>query len=114
MLKIDGAGTDVVVAANSSGKQHSRRQPAKKLGTHRPPPSPQAQQPQLPPSLLPSSPSAANMSGPQGEAPPLPHAAPGSKVSELLHVCVGLGMAPPEFSYASKQQVSRSAPTPSR
>lgn len=52
------------------------------------------------------------MSAPQSEAqppPPLPPAVLSSKVSELMHVCVGLGMAPPEFNYVSKQQVSSSA-----
>lgn len=43
------------------------------------------------------------MSAPQAEA------GLSTKVSELLHLCAGLGMAPPEFSYVSKQQV-RSQP----
>lgn len=78
---------------------------------HGSPPAPQTLPKHQPCSSLPSSSSAANMSSPQSAAPPPPppHALLGSKVSELVHVCVGSGMAPPEFSY-STQQVRRSAP----
>lgn len=53
------------------------------------------------------------MTPPEGDAapPPPPQAVPPSKVSELVQVCVGLGMSLPEFNYVSKQQVSRTALT---
>lgn len=48
------------------------------------------------------------MNTPQADTPTkLPHAALTSKVSELLHICAGLGLAPPEFNYMSNQQVTR-------
>lgn len=50
------------------------------------------------------------MTSPQGDAaPPPPQVVLPSKVSELVQVCVGLGMSLPEFNYVSKQQVSRTA-----
>lgn len=55
------------------------------------------------------------MNPPQGDTPTkLPHAALTSKVSELLHICAGLGLAPPEFNYMSNQQVARVAQTATR
>lgn len=52
------------------------------------------------------------MNAPQSDPPTsLPHAVLTSKVSELVHICVGLGMAPPEFNYISNQQVIRSTVT---
>lgn len=48
------------------------------------------------------------MTPPQCDAaPPPPQAVLPSKVSELVQVCVGLGMSLPEFNYVSKQQVSQ-------
>ncbi|XP_075935977.1 5'-3' exoribonuclease 1 isoform X1 [Anarhichas minor] len=92
MLKIDGAGTgspSSQEAADTGSQQHNRRRSSKKL--------------------------AANMSAPHGDSavmtsPPL--AGPAnlssavltSKVSELACVCVGLGMAPPDFSYIGSRQ----------
>lgn len=57
---------------------------------------------------------AANMNSPHGDvpamAPPtsanLSNAVLSSKVSELACVCVGLGMAPPEFSFIGNRQVT--------
>uniref|UniRef100_A0A8C4E932 5'-3' exoribonuclease 1 n=1 Tax=Dicentrarchus labrax TaxID=13489 RepID=A0A8C4E932_DICLA len=60
-------------------------------------------------------PSAANMNAPHGDAAVLGSPAPAasanlsnamltSKVSELACVCVGLGMAPPEFSFIGNRQ----------
>uniref|UniRef100_H2SH04 5'-3' exoribonuclease 1 n=1 Tax=Takifugu rubripes TaxID=31033 RepID=H2SH04_TAKRU len=82
MLKIDGAGKECSssqVAAHSSERQQNKKQSAKKL--------------------------AANMNAPQSDPPTsLPHAVLTSKVSDLVHICVALGMAPPEFNYISNQQ----------
>ncbi|XP_067461072.1 5'-3' exoribonuclease 1 [Thunnus thynnus] len=95
MLKIDGAGTgspssqEMANSASSGGQQQNRRRSSKKL--------------------------AANMNAPHGDpaalASPasatsanLPNAMLTSKVSELACVCVGLGMAPPEFSYIRNRQ----------
>eukprot|EP00066_Takifugu_rubripes_P025414 XP_011614680.1 PREDICTED: 5'-3' exoribonuclease 1 isoform X2 [Takifugu rubripes] len=81
MLKIDGAGKECSssqVAAHSSERQQNKKQSAKKL---------------------------ANMNAPQSDPPTsLPHAVLTSKVSDLVHICVALGMAPPEFNYISNQQ----------
>ncbi|KAM3850341.1 5'-3' exoribonuclease 1 [Diretmus argenteus] len=92
MLKIDSSGTGSPSApesaspAPSGGQQQNRRRSANKL--------------------------AAKMNAPQAEAavlaPPLSAASlnPGlpSGVSELGRICVGLGMAPPDFSYISNRQ----------
>ncbi|XP_070775149.1 5'-3' exoribonuclease 1 isoform X1 [Enoplosus armatus] len=92
MLKIDGAGTgspSFQEAAHSGGQQQNRRRSSKKL--------------------------AANMNAPHGDAAVLSSPALAtsanlsnamltSKVSELACVCVGLGMAPPEFSYIGNRQ----------
>uniref|UniRef100_A0A8C3AVK3 5'-3' exoribonuclease 1 n=1 Tax=Cyclopterus lumpus TaxID=8103 RepID=A0A8C3AVK3_CYCLU len=92
MLKIDGAGTGSPSsheATDSGGQQHNRRRSSKKL--------------------------AANMNAPFGDsaaiASPslagsanLPNAVLTSKVSELACVCVGLGMAPPDFSFIGSRQ----------
>lgn len=57
-----------------------------------------------------SLPAAANMSAAHGEAPGSysnhSNAAAGSKVSELARLCAGLGMAPPDFSFIGKRQVT--------
>ncbi|KAM6989495.1 5'-3' exoribonuclease 1 isoform 2-T2 [Tautogolabrus adspersus] len=90
MLKIDGTGTgspNAQETSNSStGYQQNRRRSSKKL--------------------------AANMNNPHGDAPAPPPAAAAnlsnamltSKVSELAYVCVGLGMAPPDFSFIGNRQ----------
>ncbi|XP_068593767.1 5'-3' exoribonuclease 1 [Cebidichthys violaceus] len=92
MLKIDGAGTgspSSQEAADTGAQQHNRRRSTKKL--------------------------AANMNAPHGDsavmAPPplagsasLSSAVLTSKVSELACVCVGLGMAPPDFCYIGSRQ----------
>uniref|UniRef100_A0A671WIT7 5'-3' exoribonuclease 1 n=1 Tax=Sparus aurata TaxID=8175 RepID=A0A671WIT7_SPAAU len=90
MLKIDGAGAgshSSQEAANSAtygGQQQNRRRSSKKL--------------------------AANMNSPHGDSPAsatpanLTNAMLGSKVSELARVCVGLGMAPPDFSFIGNRQ----------
>ncbi|TMS09737.1 5'-3' exoribonuclease 1 [Larimichthys crocea] len=92
MLKIDGTGTgspsSQETSGASGGQQHNRRRSSKKL--------------------------AANMNSPHGDvpamAPPtsanLSNAVLSSKVSELACVCVGLGMAPPEFSFIGNRQNS--------
>uniref|UniRef100_A0A671WIW7 5'-3' exoribonuclease 1 n=1 Tax=Sparus aurata TaxID=8175 RepID=A0A671WIW7_SPAAU len=92
MLKIDGAGAgshSSQEAANSAtygGQQQNRRRSSKKL--------------------------AANMNSPHGDSPAsatpanLTNAMLGSKVSELARVCVGLGMAPPDFSFIGNRQVT--------
>ncbi|XP_027138852.1 5'-3' exoribonuclease 1 isoform X2 [Larimichthys crocea] len=89
MLKIDGTGTgspsSQETSGASGGQQHNRRRSSKKL---------------------------ANMNSPHGDvpamAPPtsanLSNAVLSSKVSELACVCVGLGMAPPEFSFIGNRQ----------
>ncbi|XP_074544570.1 5'-3' exoribonuclease 1 isoform X1 [Halichoeres trimaculatus] len=90
MLKIDGTGAgspDIQEMSNApAGHQQNRRRSSKKL--------------------------AANMNNPHGDgpvlAPPssanLSNAMLTSKVSELACVCVGLGMAPPEFSFIGNRQ----------
>ncbi|KAM7378794.1 hypothetical protein PAMP_004392 [Pampus punctatissimus] len=96
MLKIDSAGTgspssQETANSASSGdhQQQNRRRSSKKL--------------------------AANMNAPHGDAAVLaspasasaanlPNTALGSKVSELVCVCAGLGIAPPEFSYIRNRQ----------
>ncbi|XP_072297045.1 5'-3' exoribonuclease 1 [Eucyclogobius newberryi] len=82
MLKIDNTGTPD--SAQSDG-QHNRRRSSKKL--------------------------AAQMNAPHADSPPtnsavMPNQHPvlNSKVSELACVCVGLGMAPPEFSFIGNRQ----------
>uniref|UniRef100_UPI0037E9C2BE 5'-3' exoribonuclease 1 isoform X2 n=1 Tax=Semicossyphus pulcher TaxID=241346 RepID=UPI0037E9C2BE len=87
MLKIDGTGTGSAqeTSNTSGGHQQNRRRSSKKL---------------------------ANMNNPHGDGPVLapPPAANlsntvlTSKVSELACVCVGLGMAPPDFSFISNRQ----------
>ncbi|CAK6970920.1 '-3' exoribonuclease 1 isoform X1 [Scomber scombrus] len=92
MLKIDSAGTgspSPQEMASSAGQQQNRRRSSKKL--------------------------AANMNVPHGDTaspvPPasstsanLPNPMLASKVSELACVCVGLGMAPPDFSLIRNRQ----------
>lgn len=93
MLKIDGAGTgspsSYQEAADTGGQQHNRRRSSKKL--------------------------AANMNAPFGDnaalASPslagssnIPITVMTSKASELACVCVGLGMAPPDFSFIGSRQ----------
>ncbi|XP_040911362.1 5'-3' exoribonuclease 1 isoform X2 [Toxotes jaculatrix] len=95
MLKIDGAGTgspspqDTANTTPTGGQQQNRRRSSKKL--------------------------AANMNVPYGDtvavgspasaaSTSLPNTVLNSKVSELACVCVGLGMAPPEFSYICNRQ----------
>ncbi|XP_038574782.1 LOW QUALITY PROTEIN: 5'-3' exoribonuclease 1 [Micropterus salmoides] len=95
MLKIDSPGTgsptsqETLNSASSGGRQQNRRRSSKKL--------------------------AAAMNAPHGEtavlAPPTLTASANlsntmltSKVSELACVCVGLGMAPPEFSFIGNRQ----------
>lgn len=55
-------------------------------------------------------PAAANMNAPHDEAPGSypnhSNAAASSKVSELARLCAGLGMAPPDFSFIGKRQVT--------
>ncbi|CAJ1071465.1 '-3' exoribonuclease 1 isoform X1 [Xyrichtys novacula] len=83
MLKIDGAGE--TQETSNAGHQQNRRRSSKKL--------------------------AANMNNPHvdgGGAPPtaanLSNAVLTSKVSELTCVCVGLGMAQPEFTFIRNRQ----------
>lgn len=88
MLKIDSAGTgspptQETGSAQSDGQQQNRRRSSKKL--------------------------AAKIHAPHGDSPPagaMPnqHAILNNKVSELACVCVGLGMAPPEFSFIGNRQ----------
>ncbi|XP_038156395.1 5'-3' exoribonuclease 1 isoform X3 [Cyprinodon tularosa] len=92
MLKIDGAGTgsptsqEAVNPAPPAGQQQNRRRSNKKL--------------------------AAKINNPPGEsvassAPALAasvNSAPSSRVSELACFCVGLGMAPPDFSFIRNRQ----------
>ncbi|KAK5859722.1 hypothetical protein PBY51_021255 [Eleginops maclovinus] len=84
MLKIDGAGTGSPSPQEAAGgQQPNRRRSNKKL--------------------------AANMNSPHGDGPVIPppnlsNAVLNSKVSELACICVGLGMAPPDFSYISNRQ----------
>lgn len=87
MLKIDGAGTGPSVLdsnfAQSDGQQQNRRRSSKKL--------------------------AAKINAPLVDSPPagaMPnqHTILNNKVSELACVCVGLGMAPPEFTFIGNRQ----------
>ncbi|XP_028328934.1 5'-3' exoribonuclease 1 [Gouania willdenowi] len=90
MLKIDGTGgsslQELVNTPPSAGQQQNRRHSSKKL--------------------------AAKMNPPLGDgaafSPPPPSAALNaslsSKVSELACVCVGHGLAPPDFSYIRNRQ----------
>ncbi|XP_008277072.1 5'-3' exoribonuclease 1 [Stegastes partitus] len=92
MLKIDSTGSgspspqETGNATQSAGQQQNRRRSSKKL--------------------------AAKMNTPHGDGPMLPTPTPGgsanavltSKVSELACVCVGLGMAPPDFSFIRNRQ----------
>uniref|UniRef100_A0A3P8S923 5'-3' exoribonuclease 1 n=1 Tax=Amphiprion percula TaxID=161767 RepID=A0A3P8S923_AMPPE len=92
MLKIDGTGSgspspqETGNTTQSTGQQQNRRRSSKKL--------------------------AAMMNTPHNDAPMLPTPTPAgpakamlsSKVSELACVCVGLGMAPPEFSFIRNRQ----------
>uniref|UniRef100_A0A3P8SB29 5'-3' exoribonuclease 1 n=1 Tax=Amphiprion percula TaxID=161767 RepID=A0A3P8SB29_AMPPE len=94
MLKIDGTGSgspspqETGNTTQSTGQQQNRRRSSKKL--------------------------AAMMNTPHNDAPMLPTPTPAgpakamlsSKVSELACVCVGLGMAPPEFSFIRNRQVT--------
>ncbi|KAF7223264.1 5'-3' exoribonuclease 1 isoform X1 [Nothobranchius furzeri] len=91
MLKIDGSGKGTPSTQESSNlsppagsQQQNRRRPSKKL--------------------------AAKMNAPRSDAGTVPPPAPAansvltSKVSELACVCVGLGMAPPDFSFIRNRQ----------
>uniref|UniRef100_A0A4W6BRE4 5'-3' exoribonuclease 1 n=1 Tax=Lates calcarifer TaxID=8187 RepID=A0A4W6BRE4_LATCA len=84
MLKIDSAGTespsfqDTANTTHPGGQQQNRRRSSKKL---------------------------VGLSSPASAAPTtLPNTVLASKVSELACMCVGLGMAPPEFSYIRNRQ----------
>uniref|UniRef100_A0A3Q1FP20 5'-3' exoribonuclease 1 n=1 Tax=Acanthochromis polyacanthus TaxID=80966 RepID=A0A3Q1FP20_9TELE len=91
MLKIDSTGSgspspqETGNATQSAGQQQNRRRSSKKL---------------------------AMMNTPHNDAPMLPTPTPAgpakavlsSKVSELACICVGLGMAPPEFSFIRNRQ----------
>ena len=136
MLKIDGAGAgshSSQEAANSAtygGQQQNRRRSSKKLGMSLINASPASllhaestteevtclYTPSAMFWFLPfnpfSPPTAANMNSPHGDSPAsaapanLSNAMLGSKVSELARVCVGLGMAPPDFSFIGNRQVT--------
>ncbi|XP_034411151.1 5'-3' exoribonuclease 1 isoform X2 [Cyclopterus lumpus] len=91
MLKIDGAGTGSPSsheATDSGGQQHNRRRSSKKLANMNAP---------FGDSAAIASPSLAGSAN-------LPNAVLTSKVSELACVCVGLGMAPPDFSFIGSRQ----------
>lgn len=92
MLKIDGAGTgspSAQEAANGGGQQQNRRRSSKKLAANMN--APHADAAVIAPPMLAAP---ANLSNPMLT----------SKVSELACVCVGLGMAPPDFSYIGNRQ----------
>ncbi|XP_072220368.1 5'-3' exoribonuclease 1 [Leuresthes tenuis] len=92
MLKIDGAGKgspspqEAANATLTAGQQQNRRRSSKKL--------------------------AAKMNAPHSDTAALPspssagsaNAALSSKVSDLAYVCVGMGMAPPDFSFIRNRQ----------
>lgn len=120
MLKIDGARTGspssqgTTNSSAPSGQPQNRRRSSKKLGRLLII-SPQASLllPHLPChttlSLFPpfSVSPAANMNASQSDASAnITNALLNNKVSELAHVCVGLGMAPPEFSYIGNRTVT--------
>lgn len=87
MLKIDGGPSSQETP--SSGQQQNRRRSNKKLAAKMN--SPHAEP--------------AGLASPAPAAPAnLPEALLNSKVSELACVCVGLGMAPPDFSYIHNRQ----------
>ncbi|KAM4552560.1 LOW QUALITY PROTEIN: 5'-3' exoribonuclease 1 [Odontesthes bonariensis] len=92
MLKIDGGGKgspspqETANATLAAGQQQNRRRSSKKL--------------------------AAKMNAPHSDTAALPspssagsaNAALSSKVSDLAYVCVGMGMAPPDFSFIRNRQ----------
>lgn len=141
MLKIDGAGTGSASTQEEAGssEQQKRRRSSKKLGAQviimalhsffyflqaqKPKNSPvPLSNPFLFPTRPLSVPAAANMNVPHGDAtgsyPNHSGAAPSSKVSDLARACASLGMAPPEFSFIGKRQVTActacTAPAPTR
>ncbi|XP_071346640.1 5'-3' exoribonuclease 1 isoform X2 [Trachinotus anak] len=91
MLKIDGSGSgspslqDPANTMPSGGQQQNRRRSSKKLAKMNVPHGD---------SVAVTSPASATST----------NAALSSKVSELACVCVGLGMAPPDFSYIGNRQ----------
>ncbi|GLD67810.1 5'-3' exoribonuclease 1 [Lates japonicus] len=94
MLKIDSAGTespsfqDTANTTPSGGQQQNRRRSSKKLAAKMNAPH-----------------DTVGLSSPASAAPTtLPNTVLANKVSELACVCVGLGMAPPEFSYIRNRQ----------
>ncbi|XP_071370052.1 5'-3' exoribonuclease 1-like, partial [Centroberyx affinis] len=95
MLKIDSSAAgspssqDQASSAPYGGQQQNRRRSAKKLAA-------KMNAPQAEAAVLPPPPSAASLNLPNTVLP--------SGVSELARICVGLGMAPPEFSYIGNRQ----------
>ncbi|XP_029309344.1 5'-3' exoribonuclease 1 isoform X2 [Cottoperca gobio] len=90
MLKIDGAGTGSPSPQEAAGgQQQNRRRSSKKLAANMNIPHSDA--------TVMASPALAGTAN-------LSNAVLTSKVSELACVCVGLGMAPPDFSYISNGQ----------
>uniref|UniRef100_UPI003AAF0FFD 5'-3' exoribonuclease 1 n=1 Tax=Centroberyx gerrardi TaxID=166262 RepID=UPI003AAF0FFD len=95
MLKIDSSAAgspssqDPASSAPYGGQQQNRRRSAKKLAA-------KMNAPQAEAAVLPPPPSAASLNLPNTVLP--------SGVSELARICVGLGMAPPEFSYIGNRQ----------
>ncbi|XP_068604868.1 5'-3' exoribonuclease 1 [Brachionichthys hirsutus] len=96
MLKIDGAGTgsptlhETANSATTGGQQQSRRRSAKKLAANM----------NAPPHA-----DGASLAFPSLATSPHPsHTLLTSKVSDLGRVCVGLGMAAPEYTFISNRQ----------
>ncbi|XP_068197322.1 5'-3' exoribonuclease 1 [Antennarius striatus] len=96
MLKIDGAGTgspslqEAGTSAATGGQQQSRRRSSKKLAANmNAPPHSDGASLAFPPSTSSSNPSSTVLP---------------SKVSDLGRVCIGLGMAAPEYTYISNRQ----------
>lgn len=131
MLKIDGGGSgspSLQDTANmgAGAQQQNRRRSSKKLGELLTAPTSFTglgvwgaafcRQAETSPSPLSSLPPAAKINAPHSDSaavtPPAPASANAmlsSKVSELACVCVGLGMAPPDFSYIRNRQVIQHA-----
>ncbi|KAG7457013.1 hypothetical protein MATL_G00241860 [Megalops atlanticus] len=93
MLKIDSSGTadsgpsaNIQNSANASGQQQGRRKPTKKLAARINKPQGESSGQPLPPPLVPPSPLVPSVA------------------SELARICVGLGMAPPEFAFLRSPQ----------
>ncbi|XP_029930281.1 5'-3' exoribonuclease 1 [Myripristis murdjan] len=95
MLKIDSSARgspssqDPAGSAPSRGQQQNRRRSSKKLAAKMNTPQDEAV-------VLPPPPSATALN--------LPNTVMPSGVSELARICVGLGMAPPEFSFIRNRQ----------